>query len=55
MIAVLICVLAVAAYLATHGWSDVARQLSHAFGHLPRPLQALFGGSRFAHLLAPAQ
>jgi hypothetical protein len=55
MIAVLICVLAVAAYLATHGWSDVARQLSHAFGHLPRPLQALLGGSRFAHLLAAAQ
>src|SRR4029079_6513365 len=55
MTAVLICVLAAAACLATHGWSDVARQLSHAFGHLPKPLQALLGGSRFAHLLAAAQ
>jgi hypothetical protein len=55
MIAALICALAAAAYLATHGWSDVARQLSHAFGHLPKPLQALLGGSRFAHLLAAAQ
>lgn len=55
MIAALICVLAVAAYLAIHGWSDAARDLSHAFGHLPKPLQTLFGGSRFAHLLAAAQ
>lgn len=55
MIAVLICMLAVTAYLATHGWSHAARDLSHAFGHLPKPLQILFGGSRLAHLLAAAQ
>ena len=55
MVAALACVLAVAAaYLTTRGWSDAARELSHAFGHLPKPLQTLFGGSRFAHLLLAA-
>lgn len=51
----LTCLLAVAAaYLTTHGWSDVARDLSNAHGHLPKPMQILLGGSRMAHLLAAA-
>ena len=54
-VAALICVLAVAAYLSARGWSDAARDLSHGFGHLPRPLQTLLGGPRLAHLLAAAQ
>jgi hypothetical protein len=54
-LAALICVLAVVAYLTTRGWSDAARDLSHGFGHLPRPLQTLLGGSRLARLLAAAQ
>ena len=55
VVAALTCVLAVAAaYLTTHGWSEAARELSHAYGHLPRPLQTLLGGSGLAHLLAAA-
>ena len=55
-VAALTCLLVVvAAYLTTRGWSDVARDLSHAYGHLPRPLQILLGGSGLVHLLAAAQ
>jgi len=55
-LAALTCVvLSVLAYLTTRGWSDAARDLSHAFGHLPRPLQTLLGGPRLAHLLAAAR
>ena len=55
-LAALACLLAVAAaYLTTYGWSGAVRELSHAYGHLPRPLQIIVGGSRFAHLLAAAQ
>jgi hypothetical protein len=54
-VAALICVLAVAAYLSARGWSDAARDLSHGYGHLPKPVQTLLGGSRTAHLLAAAQ
>lgn len=55
-VAVLICLLALAAaYLTTHGWSDAARDLSHAIGHLPKPLRILIGGSQLAHLLNPGQ